>query len=139
MASVDFGFNRLTLAGDRTNITYFTETPALGPVPIGHQGGRLDYQGVDGDLTFFGPDIRLLDTPLGTLLTVTLRRKGDIGGIDLHVLVPSVFGVTRQNTVTFQTLAILSTSRGFVTGPGVQLTYTIVPLLATAEEVILPR
>lgn len=136
IVSTDFGFNRVTFAGDRTHIVFFTETP--GPIQIGKEGGKFEYEGVEGSHTFFGKEIRQQDSPLGTLLTVTLRPNADAGGVDLTVLVPRVFGVTGDKPLTFQTLAILTTSRGFVTGPGVQFTYTVVPLLATAEDVILP-
>jgi hypothetical protein len=121
-----FGFNVVNLSGDRTHITYFTDTP--GPIQVGQEGER----------TFFGPDIRLEDSPLGTIVTVTLQPNADAGGVDLNVLLPTVFGVTRKKPLTFQTLAIMTTSRGFVAGPGVQLTYGIVPLLAKAELAILP-
>jgi hypothetical protein len=47
--------NQFTFAGDRTQITYFPSAP--GPIVIGQKGaGRLEYQGIEGDLTFSGAD-----------------------------------------------------------------------------------
>lgn len=51
---------------------------------------------------------------------------------------PKVFGVTRESPVTFVTVAIKTTSRGFVTGPGVELTYDVLPLVGEAKDAILP-
>jgi hypothetical protein len=40
--------------------------------------------------------------------------------------------------VTFQTMGIKASSRGNFGGPGVELSYTILPLLATAKIELLP-
>jgi hypothetical protein len=135
-ASADLGANEFTFSGDRTSITFFPSTP--GPVIVGHEGGELRYQGPEGTFTFYGQQITRVDSALGTLLTVTLRPDFDAGAINITVLTPLVFGVTRQAPVTFATVAIKTTSRGFVTGPGVELTYTVVPLVGQANDIIFP-
>jgi hypothetical protein len=135
-ASEDLGANEFTFNGDRTSITFFPTTP--GPIIVGHEGGELSYQGPEGTFTFFGQQINRVNSPLGTLLTVTLQPDFDAGAINITVLVPRAFGVRRQSPVTFATVAIKTTSRGFVTGPGVGLTYTVAPLLGQANDVILP-
>ena len=71
-------------------------------------------------------------------MTVTLRPNADAGAIRLTVIVPQAFGVTRESPVTFGTLAVKTTSRGFVGGPGVELTYDVLPLVGEARNVILP-
>ncbi|MGH3772842.1 MAG: hypothetical protein ACRDRW_15870, partial [Pseudonocardiaceae bacterium] len=119
-----------------TSITFFPTTP--GPIIIGHEGGELSYQGPEGTFTFFGKQIDRLASPLGTLLTVILQPNPDVGVIKITVLVPKAFGVTRESPVTFGTVAIKTTSRGFVTGPGVELTYDVLPLVGQAKDVILP-
>jgi hypothetical protein len=138
MSQPDLGANLFTFTGDRTHIVYFTDTP--GPIIIGQEGGKLDYQGIEGNFTFFGRDISLQESPLGTLLTVTLKLMDDTGGLTLTVLVPRVFGasVETRNTVTFETIAIKASSRGFVVGEGVELAYTIIPLLGTGKNEIQP-
>ena len=137
MSTDDFGANEFTFAGDRTNITYLTQMP--GPIPVGTTDeGRLEYQGPEGDLIFSGNQITRLDSALGTLLTVVLRPNVDTGAINITVLVPKAFGVTRENPVTFGTVAIKTTSRGFIDTPGVELTYDVLPLVGQAHQVIQP-
>ena len=132
----NLGANKFTFDGDRTQITYFPTAP--GPIVVGKEGGRLEYHGIEGDLTFPGPQIELQDSPLGTLITVVFETNPDIGVRTLTLLVPQVFGVTREKPLTFETLAIKVTRRGFTTAEGVGRTYTILPLLGTAADVILP-
>ncbi|MGH3833460.1 MAG: hypothetical protein ACRDRS_24000 [Pseudonocardiaceae bacterium] len=134
--SGDLGANEFTFSGDRTSITFFPVTP--GPIIIGHEGGELRYEGPEGTFTFFGQQINRLDSPLGTLLTVILQPNPDVGVISITILVPQAFGVTRESPVTFGTVAIKTTRRGFVTGPGVELTYDVLPLVGQAKDVLLP-
>jgi hypothetical protein len=136
MANGDLGANQFTFAGDRTSITFFPQTP--GPIIVGHEGGELRYQGPEGDLTFFGQQITRLDSALGTLLTVALPSNPDVGAISVTVLVPTAFGVTSENPVTFATLAIKTTGRGNINLPGAAPTYDVLPLVGQASEVILP-
>ena len=137
MSTDDFGANEFTFAGDRTSITYLTQMP--GPIPVGTTDeGQLEYQGPEGDHVFSGDQITRLDSALGTLLTVVLRPNADVGAINITVLVPEAFGVTRENPVTFGTVAIKTTSRGFVDTPGVELTYDVLPLVGQAHQVIQP-
>jgi hypothetical protein len=135
----DLGANKFTFGGDRTHIVYFPETPSPGPIQPRQEGGKLEYQGIEGELTFFGKDIDVQPSSLGTLLTVTLQPDLDAGGVTLTVVLPLVFKVSRQNPLTFQALGVKATSRGRRIGPGVQFTYTILPLLGTAEIVTLPH
>lgn len=137
MMSRDLGANEFIFVGDRTQISYLTQSP--GPIhPGGEDHGRLEYQGIEGDRTFSGKDIQLEGSPLGTLLTVVLKLRGDTGGLAMTVLVPQVIDATRDNPVTFETIGIKASSRGNFGGPGVDLAYTILPLLATAKKVPLP-
>ncbi len=137
MNSEDLGANEFTFAGDRTQMTYLTEMP--GPIPVGSsQRGQLGYQGPEGDDVFSGDQITRLDSALGTLLTVVLRPNADAGDIKITVLVPKAFGVRREDPVTFGTIAIKTTSRGFIDTPGVELTYDVLPLVGQAHQVIRP-
>jgi hypothetical protein len=130
------GANRFTFTGDRTSITFFPVAP--GPLHVGQEGGRLVYQGPEGDFTFNGKEITRVDSALGTLLTVVLHVNTDAGGLTITVVVPPAIGVTRNHPVTFATFAVKTSSRGFILTPGVQFTYTLLPLAGVAEEVILP-
>jgi hypothetical protein len=133
----DLGANEFTFEGDRTKITYLTETP--GPIPAGTTGeGRLEYEGPEGDYVFSGDQIIRLDSALGSLVTTILRPNADAGDIKITLLVPKAYGVTRGDPVIFGTLAVKTTSRGFIDTPGVELTYDVLPLVAQAHQVIEP-
>jgi hypothetical protein len=132
MANHDLGANQFTFTGDRTRISYETHTP------IPNQGPLLQYQGPEGDETFTGDQVTCLDSALGTLLTVTLRPDAGVGAINITVLVPEAFGVTPDSPVTFGTIAIKTTGRGFINTPGVELTYDVLPLVGQASQVFLP-
>jgi hypothetical protein len=132
----DLGANKVTFIGDRTTITFFPQTP--GPLVQGHEGGELVYEGPEGSFTRFGADIARLDSPLGYVLTVVLRPDNDTGRLSVNILLPRIIGVTRHAPVTFATIAIKTSGRGFIAHPGPALGYDVVPLTATAEEVILP-
>ena len=132
MTNHELGANQFTFTGDRTRISYETQTP------IPNQGPLVQYQGPEGDVTFTGDQVTCLDSALGTLLTVVLRPNADAGAINITVLVPEAFGVTPDSPVTFGTIAIKTTSRGFINTPGVELTYDVLPLVGQASQVFLP-
>ena len=132
MTNHALGANQFTFTGDRTRISYETQTP------IPNQGPLVKYQGPEGDDTFTGDQVTCLDSALGTLLTVVLRPNADAGAINITVLVPEAFGVTRDSPVTFGTIAIKTTGRGFINTPGVELTYDVLPLVGQASQVFLP-
>jgi hypothetical protein len=136
MSTPNLGANKFTFTGDQTHITFFPQTP--GPIVIGHEGSELIYEGPEGNFTFFGKDISRQESHLGTLLTVTLRRGIDGFNLTLTLLLPPIVGVTRDNPVTFETLAIKATSGMIPPRAGAQLTYVVVPLTGKAEDVILP-
>jgi hypothetical protein len=136
-AAVNLGANAFTFHGDRTEIIYRTETG--GPLHPGQQppvGGVLEYHGIEGDRTFTGDAIKLQDTPLGTLVTVTLAFHPDTGGLTVTVLIPRIIGA--RSPVTITTMAIKATSRGNIATPGAALTYTIIPLVGTAIDEMVP-
>ena len=135
MAVPDLGANRFTFAGDRTYIVFDTQVP--GPIRPGEDlsGGQLEYQGPEGNFTFYGNDMTVLSSLLGTLLTITLKFNDDTGGITFTLLIPHVF-VNEANTLNFETLAIKASSRGFIEIDGPELTYSILPMLATASHVL---
>jgi hypothetical protein len=134
--AADLGANEFTLTGDRTSIIFFPTTP--GPLVAGHEGGELQYIGPEGNFTFYGTQIERQDSAIGALLTVTLRPNADTGAIRLTVVIPKAFDVTRELPLSFSTFAVKTTSRGFINLPGVNYTYTLLPLLGQARDVLLP-
>lgn len=134
--AAELGANKVVLVGDRTTITFFPQTP--GPIVAGHEGGELIYSGPEGTFTLFGADILRGESPLGYLLTLGLLGNPDVGRISITILLPTVFGVVRGTPLVFGTVAVKTTGRGFIDAPGPALTYDVLPLVATAEEIILP-
>jgi hypothetical protein len=132
MPDGDLGANEFTFAGDRTWITYDTQTP------VPDQGPLLQYQGPEGNYTFTGNQVIQQGSSLGTLLTVGLTPNADAGAINITVLVPKAYGVTPDSPVTFSTIAIKTTGRGSVETPGMALTYNLLPLLGTASQIFHP-
>src|SRR5690242_18880167 len=99
MPTPDLGANKFTFTGDRTQVTYYPTSP--GPIRAGQEpGGRLEYQGIEGYLTFSGQDIELQESPLGTLVTVGLQPNPDIGVRTCTLLLSPVLGVSREKPVT---------------------------------------
>jgi hypothetical protein len=137
MAAVDLGANQFVFIGYGLRITYLTEAP--GPVHPGDEGGVLQYHDTDGDRVFRGREIGLQDSPLGTLLTITLRPNADLGALKATVLVPHLTGVAPQHSVDFDTVLVKTASRGFWLAPGSDLTYTIDHLRGTGSQVMLPK
>ena len=138
MAADAFGANEFTFTGDRTQITFFPTAP--GPVVAGQEGALVEYQGIEGTFTFRGKrQVELIKSPLGTLVSVAFPHNPDTGRLSLTILVPSVTGVTRDQPATFDTLAIKASTLGNIKPPpGANLQYSILPLLGTAKDAILP-
>jgi hypothetical protein len=136
MVDLNLGANEFTFVGHGTRISYLTQVP--GPVHPGEEGGVLDYHGIEGNRTFRGGEINRQDSPLGILITVTLRLKGDAGGLTATVLVPHVSGVSLNNSVEFDTVLIKAASRGNLVSPGPELTYTLIHLKGTERELLEP-
>lgn len=132
MANGNLGANHFTFVGDQTQITYDTQTP------IPNQGGLLQYQGPEGQLSFTGDQIVCLASDIGTIVTVPLSLVSDTGSRKISVLVPTAYGVTPGNPVTFPTIAVKTTGRGSVQSPGVGLTYDVLPLAGQASQVFFP-
>jgi len=118
-------------------VTYFPLI-SFGPVHQGQEGGELIYEDRDDKRTFQGKEIQVLGSPLGTLVTVSLSVNIGAGSRAFTVLVPKVFEVTRDKRVAFVTLGFKTASRGNFVSPGADLTYTVLPLLGEAKDVILP-
>ena len=138
MSQTDVGANKFIFSGEKTQITFFPQAPGPLTPGVNPSDGKIEYQGIEGDLTFTGNGIQKQTSPLGTLLTVILQFNNDAGGLNLTLLLPPVTGVTRDQPVTFETIAIKTATRGFIVQPGAVISYEMLPLLGTASDVILP-
>ena len=98
---------------------------------------HFSYQDAHQTLTFKGDEIRLLDSDLGQIASVSIRRTVDSGSTSFSVLLPRV-NVPGEQVVPVRTEGITTVHRfsvvpAFNTG---QLdTYTVTSLNGTASHV----
>jgi hypothetical protein len=137
MPNIDLGANEFTFTGDRTQVTYFPLI-SFGPQHPGQDGGELIYEDPDGKRTFQGKQLQVLSSPIGTLVTVPFTHNVGGGSTAFTVLVPTVSEVTRDKPVTFVTVAFKTSGGGTFVSPGPNLTFSVLPLLGEAKDVILP-
>lgn len=118
-----------SLKGDGVTISYSSTSIS----------GRPLFQYSDGtqNLSFAGDEINRVETPAGTLVTVTLEPNNDAREIKLSLLVPIIRLHTGGETLTFKTIAIRTAdSSGAFTLPpgpaGVLQVYRVLKLEGTA-------
>ena len=139
MTVPDLGANHFTFTGENTHIVYDTQTD--GPIVIGENasGGVLQYQGVEGNYTFRGKQIEVESTlAFGILITVVLKPNSDTGELSFTIVLPIITNNSGE-ILHFQTLGIKTATRGFIMSDGPSATYSVFPLLATAEMVVAPQ
>jgi hypothetical protein len=103
---------------------------------------QLTYKTPKFDLQFKGEEIRVVETEIGKLVTVTFERpqNPDVGGkvITLTLLLP-IINLSANLELSIQTEAILTTKlqKGFINIPleGQLQTYEIFSLKGTASQV----
>lgn len=103
--------NRFVLKGEGLEVTYDETTFAGQP--------KLTYQVLQGvpSRTFTGNDISSKESDIGTLVTVTLEVIPDDKRTLFTLVIPTI-NLTGTNEVTFETLAICTTVRDSIIGPG---------------------
>lgn len=120
--------NLFELSGHGTHITYSTSGIDGRP--------RFSFRDAHFNENFTGDQIRTLDSELGTLVTVSLKRSVDRGYTSATLLVPGVTlgGQTSQHisTVCIVTVHITGIQPGHT---GAQQTYNTVTLQGTAQLV----
>lgn len=122
--------NLFELTGEYTQITYSTTSFTGQP--------QFHYQDQQREVNVTGDDIRPLETEIGTQVTVTLEVISDLHTLTVTLLVPQI-NLDGGNESPLSTLAILTTDRTSIGGPGLvegQLqTYEAVALEGTARLV----
>ena len=117
-------------------IVYYPTAP--GPLVQGQVvGPRVDYQGPEGNCTFNSSQVETLQSPLGQLITVTVKPSIDAGITTLTVLVPPI-NLAEQENQMFATFGIETRSYGMLIKAGARLTYNVYELDGLAENVMLP-
>lgn len=132
--------NRFTLTDCQNTIQVVFFPQALGFLDVSNfrRTARLEYQGPEGNLIFQGDQITQQETPLGTLITVTLAPDLDAGGVSLTIALPPVFLAGQDQE--FETLGVKVQTLGFVVNPvGPQLKYEVLNLKGVAQAESLPH
>jgi len=121
--------NEYTLTGG--NITFtFVKHNFLGQ-PFAHY--------TDGTQTrdYYGSAVRVLETGIGTLVTVTTFMTIDTGGAEFSVLLPVIELSGPHSTQSFATDGIVTHYKGPDSFPltGVRENYEFIPMQGTAREI----
>ena len=88
-------------------------------------------------LNFGGDEIGLLDSIIGSLVTVTIAKTVDRGFTTFSFLLPQIQLTSASARQAFQTIGITTVHKTTIAGPiiGVQQTYKSVQLRGTARPV----
>lgn len=124
--------NHYVLAGGGLHVIY--STSGIDGKP------HLNYQeGKKQTLSFRGDEIRSVETEIGTLVSVTLRRTAEGGCTTFSLLLPRVTLPNGANSVSIRTEGITTLRRdaqGAAAGSGQLDTYTVAHLRGTAGAVV---
>jgi hypothetical protein len=124
--------NEYRLKGGEIHVTYLTD--GFHGVPsFAYDDGQLNK-------VFTGPEIRTLQTEIGTLVSVTTRTTIDTGSTEFSVLLPAIDLADRTQTQHFKTAGIITTHKGPDSFPrtGLLETYEVIHMHGTASIVAVP-
>lgn len=101
---------------------------------------RLSYTDKDRSLSFVGEEIRVEETEIGNLVTVTIDSTPDLETLTVTMLVPAVNVALGTPLEDFETLIIFTTHRTSIGGPylvdGQLKTYKCMSVEGTAQHVL---
>ncbi|MCC6859390.1 MAG: hypothetical protein IT158_12550 [Bryobacterales bacterium] len=121
--------NQFELRGKGVRVDYSTSS-ITGQAQLSFQKGRTTLQ-------FSGDQIGLLDSSIGTLVTVTVAAKPDRTQTLFSFLLPAIQLAKQSARQSFRTVGLSTTVKTTIAGPpkGVQHTYRSVPLRGSARQV----
>ena len=123
-----FGTNEFQLAGKGVQITYLTSDRDGKP--------HLTYKDAECDRSFTADEIRIQQSELGTLVTVTLGYLPDVGSDTFTLIIPQVR--VAQLSEPVKTLAIkCHHSTPMLPQPGVAESYHVIPLQGSVQNPLL--
>ena len=99
---------------------------------------QLSYRDNNINRNFMGEEIRILDTELGQLVTVTLETIADLRTVTFTLVLPLVNVIPQSGGTRVQIPGILTTTHTTIAGPGpgAEKTYSTVNLQGTAQFVV---
>ncbi|MCC5645073.1 hypothetical protein LC607_19445 [Nostoc sp. CHAB 5824] len=124
-----YNFTGYNFKGDKVNVNYSTSSITGKPL--------FSYQEQKQTLNFTGDQIRTVDTEIGTLVTVTIKKTVDTGNTTFTLLIPRV-NLGYSNEVKIETKGITTTNRFSVIpqfNQGQKQTYTTIHLKGTGQAV----
>jgi hypothetical protein len=124
--------NEYTLAGGGVTINFVTDGFLGRPT--------LSYKDKHHALHFKGPEIRLLPTEIGGLVSVTLKMTIDAGSTSFSFLIPVIELADRQAEQKFETVGVRTEHKTALVLPGTGLReiYEIHKVEGIARSVIVP-
>lgn len=127
------GFTRANLfeLSSRTiHVTYSTTNISGGPI--------LSYRDDQFSLSFRGEEIRIENTALGEVVTVTLETIPDLRTVTFSLIVPIVTVITQSSGTRIKVLGVTTTAPTTIAGPppGPQQLYSAVYLRGTAQFIV---
>jgi hypothetical protein len=122
--------NLFELNGNLIHVTY-SSTSILG-------GPLLSYRDDQRSLSFKGDEIRIQNTELGELITVTLESIPDLKTVLFSILLPIVTVMPQSSGIRIKVPGITTTNPTTIAGPppGPQQLYALVNLRGTAQFII---
>jgi len=122
--------NEYTLKGGNITFTYVKHNFLGQPFVSYTEGGQTK--------DFSGSAVRVLETGIGTLVTVTTHMTIDTGGTEFSVLLPVIELADTTKTQAFLTDGISTYFKGPDSFPatGVRETYNFIPMNGTARFIL---
>jgi len=122
--------NEYTLTGGNLKFTYVKNNFLGQPFASYTENGQTR--------DFFGTAVRVLETGIGTLVTVTTHMTIDTGGTEFSVLLPVIELADITKTQNFSTDGIVTHFKGPDSFPrtGVRETYDFIPMTGTARFIL---
>lgn len=121
--------NVFELTGNNVQISYsargpFIDQPGLQPT--------FTYQDQEQNLTFSGEQLRIQQSEIGTLVSVSLKISVDAGATILTLLLPTIT-MGEVAAQSFETYAVVTQTFGILPRVGARQVYNVLQLNGTAR------
>jgi hypothetical protein len=122
--------NLFELSSSSIHVTY-SSTSILG-------GPLLSYRDSQLSLSFRGKDIRIQDTEVGQLISVTLESIPDLKTVTFSLILPTVTVMQQSSGTRIKVVGLTTTEPTTIAGPppGPQKLYSAVTLRGTAQFIV---